>query len=201
MIASLNGIVGAVAAGALVVEVAGVGYLVHVPNQVLASARGGARIRLLTQLVVREDSMTLYGFSTADHRDVFQLLLSVNGVGPKLALAILSVFEPEGLRRVVAAGDVEALTAIPGIGKRSAQRLVLELKERLVGGPSPETPGGSFLAEVREALVGLGYTPAEVRPVLDRIVPPGDRSGGDPEGPTLSLEELLRKALKELSRV
>ncbi|MGH7377810.1 MAG: Holliday junction branch migration protein RuvA, partial [Candidatus Methylomirabilales bacterium] len=130
MIASLSGVVGTLAAGALVVEVAGVGYLVHVPGQVLAGAQGGARIRLLTKLVVREDSMTLYGFQTGDQRDLFQLLLGVNGVGPKLALAVLSVFEPEGLRRVVAAGDVEALTAVPGIGKRSAQRLVLELKER-----------------------------------------------------------------------
>ncbi len=189
MIASLSGVVGAVGAGALVVEVAGVGYLVHVPGQVLAGAHGGARIRLLTQLVVREDSMTLYGFSTGDQRDIFQLLLGVNGVGPKLALAVLSVFEPEGLRRVVAAGDVEALTAVPGIGKRSAQRLVLELKERLVGDVSPGIPGVSFLVEVREALVGLGYTPAEVRPVLDRIA--------CREAP---LEELLREALKELSR-
>jgi Holliday junction DNA helicase RuvA len=189
----------------MVIEVAGIGYLVHVTGQVLAGARGGERIRLLTQLVVREDSLTLYGFTTGDQRDLFQLLLGVNGVGPKLALAVLSVFEPEALRRVVAAGDVEALTAVPGIGKRSAQRLVLELKEHLVGSLSPGIPGGSHLAEVREALVGLGYTPAELRPVLDRLAAPGGHPGAQleehPEGaPEASLESLLRQALKELSR-
>lgn len=190
MIASLRGRVGAVAQSAVVVDVGGVGYLVNVPASVLAGLRAGEAVSLLTHLVVREDSMTLYGFSSADQRDVFQALIGVTGVGPKIALAVLSAFEPDALRRAVAAGDVDALTTVPGIGKRGAQRMVLELRERLVASAEVAAAPGSKVAEVREALASLGYSPSELRGVIDRVAAS--------EAP---VEELVRAALRELSRL
>lgn len=187
MIASLAGTVESLEPGAAVVEVGGVGYLVHVPVSVLGGLTVGRRARLFTYLAVREDALTLFGFATTDQREAFRALTGVTGVGPRLALAVLSALEPDALRRVVASGDVGALTDVPGIGKRTAERMVLELKQRL--GPPAENPVavGSAVAEVREALVGLGYAPAELRPVLDRIA---ERAA--------PVEEMLRSALKEL---
>jgi holliday junction DNA helicase RuvA len=188
VIASLSGTVEALESGAAVLDVGGVGYLVHVPVSVLGGLSVGRRARLFTYLAVREDALTLYGFAAADQREAFRALTGVTGVGPRLALAVLSALEPDALRRVVASGDVGALTDVPGIGKRTAERMILELKQRL--GPPAEHPvaAGSALAEVREALVGLGYAPAEFRPVLDRFAADG--------GP---VEAMLRSALKELA--
>jgi Holliday junction DNA helicase RuvA len=188
VIASLSGTVEALEPGAVVIDVGGVGYLVHVPVRILAGLAAGRPARLFTYLAVREDALTLYGFATADQREAFRALTGVTGVGPRLALAVLSALEPDALRRVVASGDVGALTDVPGIGKRTAERMVLELKQRL--GPPAEHPvvSGSAVAEVREALVGLGYAPAEFRPVLDRIAADG-----------APVEDMLRSALRELS--
>ncbi|MGH2703912.1 MAG: Holliday junction branch migration protein RuvA [Actinomycetota bacterium] len=185
MIASLDGTVSALGPGWAVVDVGGVGYQVNAPVGLLASVRTGGRVRVLTHLVVREDAMTLYGFASAEERELFLALLSVNGVGPKLALAVLSVFQPDALRRVVAAGDAAALTAVPGVGKRGAQRIVLELRERIGAGFEPAE--GSSIAEVREALVALGYTPAELREVLESLA-----------GRAEPVEELMRLALRDL---
>jgi holliday junction DNA helicase RuvA len=188
VIASLSGKVEALEPGAAVVNVGGVGYLVHVPVSVLGGLALGRPARLFTYLSVREDALTLYGFATADQREAFRALTGVGGVGPRLALSVLSALEPDALRRVVASGDVGALTDVPGIGKRTAERMILELKQRL--GPAAEhpVPAGSAVAEVREALIGLGYAPAEFRPVLDRIAADG-----------APVEELLRSALRELA--
>jgi holliday junction DNA helicase RuvA len=188
VIASLAGMVGSIEPGAAVVDVSGVGYLVHLPVPVLSGLVVGRRTRLFTHLSVREDAMTLYGFATADQRESFRALTGVGGVGPRLALAVLSALEPDALRRVVASGDVAALTDVPGIGKRTAERMILELKQRL--GPPAEHPvaAGSAVSEVREALIGLGYAPQEFRPVLDRIAVAGT-----------PVEEMLRSALKELA--
>jgi holliday junction DNA helicase RuvA len=188
LIASLSGTVETLEPGAAVLEVGGVGYLVHVPVSVLSGLVVGRRARLFTHLAVREDALTLYGFATVDQRESFRALVGVTGVGPRLALAVLSALEPDALRRVVAGGDVGALVDVPGIGKRTAERMILELKQRL--GPPAEHPvaAGSAVAEVREALVGLGYAPAEFRPVLDRVAQPGT-----------SVEEMLRSALRELA--
>lgn len=188
MIASLSGTVAELTAGAVVLDVAGVGYLVHAPGPVLAALATGDRVRLLTHLVVREDSMTLYGFRSADQREVFQSLLGVTGVGPKLAVAVLSVFEPSTLRQAVAAGDVEALTAVPGVGRRGAQRMLLELRDRLGISVDETSVPGCDLAEVRAALVGLGYAPAELRGVVEGVAAPG-----------ASVEDMVRAALKQLS--
>lgn len=191
MIASLAGSVSALAPAAVVIEVSGVGYLVHVPSSTLARLAVGGDVRLLTHLAVREDAMTLYGFESADERDVFQTLIGVNGVGPKLALAVVGSLAPDGLRRAVASQDVDALTQVPGVGKRGAQRILLELKERLAPHAATAEAPQSALAEVREALLGLGYTPAELREVLERV----------PAGEDVPVEETLRAALRELSRV
>jgi Holliday junction DNA helicase RuvA len=188
VIASLAGEVAEVSPTGVVLDVAGVGYLVHTPASVLAALTRGAQVRLLTHLVVREDSMTLYGFRTADQRELFQTLMGVTGVGPKLALAVLSVFDPGALRRSVAAGDVDALTSVPGVGRRGAQRMLLELRDRLDVVLDESAVPGSALAEVRAALASLGYGAAELRGVVEAVAVPG-----------ASVEDMVRAALKQLS--
>lgn len=177
--------------GEVLVEVGGVGYRVLVPTSALATLPAGASAFLFTHLHVREDAMVLYGFPTRDERDTFEVLLGASGVGPKLALAILSVHQPSSLRRALLDDDLDALTLVPGVGKRTAQRLLVDLKARLdvptidlvevgSGGPNPR-------AEVREALTGLGYGSDEVRAVLGQLADDG------------AVEELLRDALKLLA--
>src|SRR5690606_29221154 len=136
VIASLTGRVTAITPDAAVVEVGGVGVLVHCTPGTLATLKTGQETRLATSLVVREESLTLYGFATDDERTVFELLQTASGVGPKLALAMLAVHTPQALRVAVAGADLKALTQVPGIGQKGAQRIVLELKDRL--GASPE---------------------------------------------------------------
>lgn len=187
MIASLNGRILALQPGSIEIDVGGVGYLVHVPSQVPVQVKVGDEMRLFTHLVVREDAMTLFGFVSPEDRNAFQVLTGVTGVGGKLALSVLSSLGSDGLRRAVVSQDVALLTEVPGIGKRGAERILMELKERL-GAISTTRPATSSAAEVREALIGLGYTPAELRDVLERM------NGDEP------VEDLLRSALKELSR-
>jgi holliday junction DNA helicase RuvA len=176
-------------AGEVLVEVGGVGYRVHVPAGTLAGLDPGANTFLFTHLHVREDAMVLYGFPTRDERDTFEALIGTTGVGPKLALAMLSVHSPSGLRRALLEDDLAALTMVPGVGKRTAQRLLVELKARLeVPELEVADPGGAPAprADVRAALAGLGYGPDEVRDVLTQLPEDG------------SVEELLREALKLL---
>lgn len=188
MIASLHGVVAEVTATSAVLEVGGVGYLVHAPGPVLAGLTTGQSARLLTHLAVREDALTLYGFRTADQREAFQTLLGVTGVGPKLAVAVLSVLEPDDLRRAVATSDLDALTSVPGVGKRGAQRMLLELRDRLaVVAIEPSVPTAA-VAEVRAALTGLGYLPAELRGVIEEVATPG-----------ATVEDMVRAALKMLA--
>jgi Holliday junction DNA helicase RuvA len=187
VIASLSGTVAATYPAGAVIDESGVGYLVHAPTSVLAGLKVGKSAKLFTELVVREDSMTLYGFVTAEQQEIFRLLVGVTGLGPKSALAILSSFDPQDLRRVIATSDIETLTTVPGIGRRGAQRIVLELKDKLEGGPEAIAVD-SKTAEVRDALVGLGYTAAELRDVLPRVAS-DDRP----------VEELVRSALRELA--
>ncbi len=177
--------------GRIVVDVGGVGYLVSVPAGASISATG-EEVALHTSLQVREDSMTLYGFPTAGAREMFELLLDASGVGPKLALAALSTHPADTIRRAVAEGDLDVLTMVPGIGKKVAQRLVLELRDRVgaVGDEIAATPNldaAGPLGEVRLALLELGYTPAEAQ----RAVAP--LNGGGEVG------DLLRQALRRLA--
>lgn len=190
MIGSLNGVVTSLTFGVVEIEVNGVGYIVQVPTSMVSAAGTGKRMKVLTHMVVREDSMTLYGFSDADQRQLFKDLMSVTGVGPKLAMAVISSFEPDRLRRIVMSEDVDALTSVAGVGKRGASRMILELKERLKIDGLTTSGTGSIVEEVRDALVGLGYTPAELRDVLDRVGAKSD-----------DVEVLMKAALKELSRV
>lgn len=188
MIASVAGKVSTVGPQSAVIEVQGIGYLVHAPSSVLAALKPGRSTKILTELVVREDSFTLYGFESQEQRELFAGLTGVTGLGPKLALSVLSSFSPDSLRRVILANDVESLTTVPGIGKRGAQRIVLELKDKL--GTATMSPDlDSKAAEVKDALVNLGYTPAEVRDIVIDLA-----QSDEP------VEEMIRSALKELAR-
>jgi Holliday junction DNA helicase RuvA len=180
------------ATGEVLVEVGGVGYRCLVPLSAVAGLTPAGPAFLFTHLHVREDAMTLYGFPTRDERDTFEILIGASGVGPKLALAMLSVHGPAALRRCLAEGDIDALCLVPGVGKRTAQKLMVELKERL-GVPDVDLvePGARGApparAEVRAALTELGYGPEEVRDALADL--PDDGEVGD----------LLRLALKRLA--
>jgi len=190
MIGSLRGtVLDRSVAGDVIVEVGGVGYRVLVPT--LAPFVPGEPTFVFTHLHVREDALVLYGFPTREERDTFEVLIGATGVGPKLALAICSVHDPVTLRRVVADGDVEGLMLVPGVGKRTAQRLLLELRARLeVPGVEPVGDDGrpDGRARVRDALAGLGYGPDEVREAL---------AGLTEDAP---IEQLLRDALRRLAR-
>ena len=191
MIAQLSGSVAHVGASALVLDVAGVGYRVLATPATLGELRGGQSATLHTHLVVREDSMTLFGFLTAGERDTFEQLQSVQGVGAKLALAMLAVHSPEALAQAVAAGDQKALTKVPGIGPKVASRLLLELGGKLVlAEDSPGVPAGDARAEVVEALVGLGYPVKQAQAAVDAVA----------EQPVSQAETgaVLRAALKHL---
>jgi Holliday junction DNA helicase RuvA len=180
------------AAGEVLVEVGGVGYRVLVPLSAVPALSPGAGAFLFTHLHVREDAMVLYGFPTREERDTFEVLIAASGVGPKLALAILSVHSPAALRRALLDGDVDALVLVPGVGKRTAQRLAVELKARLDVPDVDTVDAGapaSARSEVRSALTGLGYEPDEVRDVLAQLDGAADAS----------VEDLLRDALRMLA--
>ncbi|WP_448060669.1 Holliday junction branch migration protein RuvA [Cellulomonas hominis] len=200
MIASVHGMVLAVRLDAAVVEVGGVGLLLQATPATLAGLRVGSPARLATTLVVREDSLTLFGFADADEREVFEILQTVSGVGPRLALAMLAVHTPDGLRRAVVGEDLAALKRVPGIGHKGAQRIVLELADRL-GPPTEAAParGAGAVTEpdrrdqVVDALVGLGWN---ARAAQDAVA--GVLAGT--EGPLDDAEVagVLRAALRAL---
>jgi Holliday junction DNA helicase RuvA len=192
MIGSVRGtVIERTTSGEVLVEVGGVGYRVNVPLRAIPTMDPGSNAFLFTHLHVREDAMVLFGFPTRDERDTFEALIAATGVGPKLALAIMSVHTPNTLRRCLADDDLDALMLVPGVGKRTAQRLLIELKARLelpdldltAAGGGMSTPRG----EVRDALIGLGYSPDEVRGVLGQLGEEG------------TVEELLRDALRVLA--
>ncbi len=188
MIAFLEGKLAEKGAGRAVVSVGGTGYEVMIPASTAGKLPAvGKPARLFTRLHVRDDAMVLYGFATQDERELFDLLVKVSGVGPKVALAFLSALSPGALRRAVAAGDVAALTIVPGVGKKVAQRVALDLKDRLDGGLIVlEGP----LADVREALLSLGLSAQEA----------SDAMAGLPADGRRGTEELLREALQRVGR-
>jgi Holliday junction DNA helicase RuvA len=194
MIASVTGEVEAVGLDHAVVRVGGVGMLVHATPTTLAGLTTGRQARLATSLVVREDSLTLFGFADDDEREVFETLQTVSGVGPRLALAMLAVHTPDGLRRAVGAEDLAALQRVPGIGKKGAQRIVLEVGEKLgpatgdgavdaVPAPAAEAP------EVVEALVQLGWSEKVAQAAVENVT--ADGAPADVPG-------VLRAALQHL---
>lgn len=184
------------APGEVVVDVGGIGYRVQVgPTTQLrlgdhagdSAGDDGGPVTLHTHLRVREDALTLYGFATRTERDCFEALLGAHGVGPSLALAILSVHPPPALRRILVEDDVDALCMVPKVGRKTAARLLVELKARLSVPDAAEAPTGTARGEVREALAGLGYTAEEVQQVLGEL--PDD-------GPS---DALLKEALQRLA--
>ena len=222
MIAHLDGTVSSVAPDGAVIDVGGVGLLVQCTPGTLARLRTGERARVATSLVVREDALTLFGFAAEDERNTFELLQTASGVGPRLALAMLAVFTPDALRRAVAAEDLAALTTVPGIGRKGAQRIVLELAWLGAPGDGAVTSlaigagAGSRAAappwreQVRAGLVSLGWQAREadqaiaaVEPGLVAAARPADGQAADgqaADGDGVDVSAALRAALRVLGR-
>ena len=194
MISILRGIAVSVGLDHIDVVVGGIGFRVHVTP---AFAQGAARddeITVYTSMIVREDSMTLYGFESADERDVFTRLMSVSGIGPKIALAALAVLHPDELRRAVRDQDLATLQRIPGVGKKSAQRMALEIGDKLgtpaslpEAAPAPAPSQDAVATEVSAALVGLGWSEAQAAKAIEKLA-----------GSGLGASDMLRAALVAL---
>ncbi|MEU0534060.1 Holliday junction branch migration protein RuvA [Amycolatopsis tolypomycina] len=196
MISSVRGEVLSVGLDHVVVEVGGVGFAVQATPATLATLRRGEEARLHTALVVREDSLTLFGFADADARELFGLLQTVSGIGPRLALATLAVLDPDKLRAALVEGNITVLTSVPGIGRKGAERLTLELRDKVTAlagaGDAPAvTAPGALRAEVVEALAGLGFPAKQAEQAVDKVLADGD-------GHTTS--SVLRAALATLGR-
>ena len=178
-----------------VIEAAGVGYKVMCAPSTLATLKRGSEARLIIAMIVREDSMTLYGFADGEARDLFWTLLGVSGVGPKIALATLAVYDAAALRRALADGDVAALTRVPGIGKRGAERMVLELRDKIGAVPGAAGGASAVVHAVRgpvvEALVGLGFAVKQAEEACDRVLI---------DEPDASTSAALRSALSMLGK-
>ena len=192
MISFLSGTVHRIAADHLVVLTYGVGRKVHVTPDTLANTRHGAEIELVTSLVVREDSMTLYGFGTEDENHTFEVLLSISGIGPRLAMAILSVMGPDELAAAITNQDANALTRVPGIGKKGASRIILELENKLpkltAVSPGPTLSFGGGNQQVVDALVGLGWKEAQAEDVVADVV----KEAGADAGTSVVLKAALK---------
>jgi len=193
MIAFVRGRVAALTLNSAVLDVAGVGYQILCTPGTIAGLRLGTEAELSTSMVVREDSQTLYGFADIDERDMFELVQTASGVGPKVAQAMLAVLPPDRLRTAISAADHAALTTVPGIGRKGAERIILELKDRV--GPSVvvSTPAaGAWRDQVREALQGLGWSARDADAAAEAVASEAE-SGAD-------VPTLLRSALQSLAR-
>jgi Holliday junction DNA helicase RuvA len=213
VIASVNGRVAAVSPDGAVVEVGGVGLAVQCTPGTIARLQVGEQARLATSLVVREDSLTLYGFADDDERQLFELLQTANGVGPRLAQAILAIHPPREVRRAVSMGDLKALMQVPGIGKKGAERLVLELRDRLgsttsdtslegagalPAGLGPITPVAPWRDQLSAALIGLGWSGREADTAITALAPVADEQ--QIANGRVDVAVLLRQALQLLGR-
>lgn len=200
MIASLRGIISELGPDYAVLDVGGVGYLVHVtPGTRARLPEVGREVKLFTHLAVREDAVALYGFIDREERSLFELLLTVSGIGPRVALGMMAGTEPASFSAAVASGDVAYLTRLPGVGKKTAQRLLLELKDKIGGwlpedheAPGPEVAAATTLPAEREeavqALLALGFSQAEAVQAVARAV--------EAAGDGARAEDLIRSALK-----
>ena len=198
MIAFVRGRVAAVTLSTAVVDVGGVGFEVQCTPGTLATLREGASATLPTSMVVREDSLTLFGFLDVEERSTFELLQTASGVGPKLAQAMLAVLGPDDLRRAVAGEDVKTLTRVPGIGQKGAQRIILELKDRIgaptgLARPAVVAPGEEpWREQVVQGLMGLGWSARDAASAVEAVA---DQAGDQPD-----VGALLRAALRTLAR-
>lgn len=198
MIASVRGEVLEIGLDHVVLEAAGVGYRLNATPATLATLTRGEESRLYTAMIVREDSMTLFGFADTEARDLFGLLQTVSGVGPKLAMAVLAVLEPEALRKALAESNIAALTRVPGVGKRGAERMVVELRDKVNLVPVQAGPPGSPVPDITsvrdqviEALLGLGFPTKQAEPAVDAILA---------EQPDAGTSQALRAALNILGK-
>jgi holliday junction DNA helicase RuvA len=202
VIASVRGTVAAVGPDGAVVEIGGIGLAVSCSPGTLARLRVGEAARLATSLVVREDSLTLYGFADDDERAMFELLQTANGVGPKLAQTMLAVYPPRELRRAVATSDLAALTKVPGIGRKGAERIALELRDRIgsIGDPDSAVDLGGLTAvapwrdQLTHALAGLGFSGKEASDAID-VVAAEQAAGAAPD-----VSAMLRRSIQLLGR-
>ena len=202
MIASVRGRVAAVSPDGAVVEVGGVGLALVCTPTTIPNLRVGEEARLATSLIVREDSLTLYGFESDDAKSLFELLQTASGVGPRLAQAVLAVHTPDAVRKAIANADTAALTRVPGIGKKGAERLVLELRDRIgsvaasAGGENLSLPvaGISWADQVRQALVGLGWTAGQADQAVGVVT---SELNGEPAP---GVPVLLKRAIQVLGR-
>ena len=195
MIASLAGRVTGHTATGVVVSVGGVGLAVQTTPGTRARLRPGDDAALSTSLVVREDSLTLFGFETEDEREMFEVLQTASGVGPKVAQAVLTVHTPDAVRRALATEDLTALTLVPGIGRKGAQRMVLELKDKIgLAGVSPVGASGSWRDTLADALTGLGWSQAQADEVVVGL------AAENPAATDADVPALLKQALARMSR-
>ena len=202
MIAFVRGTVRDVSPSSAVVEVGGVGLEVQCTPHTLAALRLGSEATLPTSMVVREDSLTLFGFLDADEKATFELVQTASGVGPKLAQAMVAVLSPDELRRAIATDDVKSLTRVPGVGQKGAQRIILELKDRIgppgsfeASRPAGQAPAQPWRTQVHAGLLGLGWSAKEADRAVETVAAEADRTAGGAD-----VAALLRSALRSLSR-
>lgn len=195
MIAHVRGTVAALSLNAVVIDVGGLGHQILCTPATIATLRLGAEATVWTSLVVREDSLTLYGFAGAEERDMFELVQTASGVGPKVAQAMLAVLPPDRLRAAIAGADHATLTQVPGIGRKGAERIVVELKDRVGVVAATATGAGTWRAQVHEALVGLGWSARDADAAIERVAGPGT-DGTDPP----DVSTVLRDALRSMDR-
>lgn len=203
MISTVRGAISAIGSDYVVVEVGGVGLLVHVTPNALRNLHLGAQAHLATSLVVREESLTLFGFHDDEERSLFELLQTASGVGPKVAQAMLAIHSVHALRVAIASEDFKTLEMVPGIGRKGAQRICLELKERIGSlGSSPASLNTGLSAaapwrtQVQSALMGLGFSPRDASEAIDAVI--AELSEDQLSG--VSISEVLRIALRSRDR-
>ncbi|MGD8213624.1 Holliday junction branch migration protein RuvA [Aestuariimicrobium sp. Y1814] len=203
MIDRLTGTTAAAGPNWVVVQTGGLGLRAWCTPATAAGVRPGQECSLFTTLVTREDSLTLYGFAAEDERDAFELVQTASGVGPKLALAIVSVLAPGDLAAAITAGDVKRLTSVPGLGPKGAQKMIIELKDKVLvlGGRSssgvvqePRGAAEAWREQVSEGLQGLGWSARDAETACERVAPLVE------EDPSVSVASLMRAALRSLAR-
>ena len=194
MIAFVRGSVAALTLNSAVIDVGGVGMQVMCAPNTLAKLRIGQEAQVATSMVVREDSLTVFGFADTDERDMFELVQTASGVGPKVAQAMLAVLSPDRLRGAIAGNDLAVLTSVPGIGKKGAERIVLELKDRIGPVAAIQPVAEAWRGQVQEALLGLGWSARDADKAVETVV------ADLPAGAKPDISALLRDALRTLSR-
>ncbi len=194
MIAHVRGPVAAVTLTSAVIDVGGVGMQIMCAPGTIATLRLGQEVQLSTSMVVREDSLTIFGFATPDERDMFELVQTASGVGPKVAQAMLAVLEPDRLRQAIGQSDLATLTSVPGIGRKGAERIVLELKGRVGVTTTMAAGAPAWRAQVHEALLGLGWSARDADAALDGV------AAELPAGAMPDVSTILRDALRSLAR-